>query len=374
MSISRQEFRRRYEAIRDLMKKDKLDCLLVVGRSDDFNRGNTRYITGSGGGGCCIFPLEGDPVLLIRPHQRTSPKLRRTVGAIDLLELRETSNPEEQAVKELSSFYQGNKIGVVGTDCISVPMYLAVTEKFKDRLVDSIGILDQISMIKSAEEIEKTRMAAAIADKAYTLLREIIRPGLSEYEIYGEVKKSIFEMGCEYSFELIDAAGAMMNMSFFPTADKLEANGTLFFEITPAYEGYYAQLPVTLPVGEYPPHVLKMVSAWDQSDKAALKILRPGAKASDVYNTLVNTVRENGFISPHEVGHDLGLNAHGPVTIDESNDTILKPGMILAIHASVMLEIGGDGCGMGYTYLITDNGAERLSKIDLAKELIGSEP
>jgi hypothetical protein len=47
--------------------------------------------------------------------------------------------------------------------------------------------------------------------------------------------------------------------------------------------------------------------------------------------------------------------------------------MVIAIHASVMQEIGGDGCGMGYTYLITDDGAERLSRIDLAKELIGNE-
>ena len=374
MSISQQEFKRRYVAIRGLMKKDKLDCLLVVGRSDDFNRGNIRYITGSGGGGCCIFPLEGAPVFLTRPYQRNSPKLRRTIGAIDLLDLRETSNPVEQAVKELSSFYQGNTVGVVGMPCISVPMYLAAKEKFQERLVDSVALFNQLRIIKSAEEIEKTRMAATIADKAYTLLREMIRPGLSEYEIYGAVKEKIYEMGCEYSFELIDAAGAMMNMSFFPTGDKLEANGTLFFEITPAYEGYYAQLPVTLPVGEYPPHVLKMVSAWDQSDKAAQKILRPGTKVSDLYHTLVNTVRENGFISPHEVGHDLGLDAHGSLTIDESNNTVLESGMILAIHASVMLEIGGDGCGMGYTYVITDSGAERLTKIDLAKDLIGSEP
>jgi Xaa-Pro aminopeptidase len=227
-------------------------------------------------------------------------------------------------------------------------------------------------MIKSEEEIEKTRVAAAVADKVYLMLREMIRPGLTEYEIYGAVKKTIYEMGCEYSFDLIDAAGATMNMAFFPTADKLEAKGTLFFEITPAYEGYYAQLPVTLPVNEYPSHVFKMVSTWNESDKAVRKILRPGIKASDIYHTLVNTVHKNGFISPLEVGHDLGLDTHGPLYINESSDTIIQPGMVLALHASVMSEIGGDGCGMGYTYVITEKGAEKLSKIDLAKDLLGS--
>lgn len=373
MTISKQEFERRYRAIRELMKKEELDCLLVVGLSDDFNRGNIRYVTGYGNGGCCIFPFEGAPIFLIRPYQKTWVKLQRTIGAIDLLDLRETSNPTEQAIKELSRYDQGNKIGVVGMNCISVPMFSAVKEKFPHRLINSIGIFEQLRAIKSPEEIEKTRTAASIADKVYVLLREMIRPGLSEYEIYGRVKKTIYEMGCEYSFDLIDAAGARMNMSFFPTADQLEPGGTLFYEITPAYEGYYAQLPVTLPVDEYPPHVRRMVRTWAQSDKAVRKILRPGTKGADIYHLLVNTVQENGFISPYEVGHDLGLDVHGPLYINGSCDTILESGMVIALHASVMQEVGGDGCGMGYTYLITDEGAERLSKIDLAKDLIGEE-
>ena len=374
MGISQQEFKLRYAAIRKLMKKEGLDCLLVVGLSDDFNRGNIRYITGSGRGGCCIFPLEGAPVLLTGQNQSVSPKLRRTVEALDLLDLRETANPEEQAKKELSRFYNGNKIGVVGMACISVPMYLSVTKKFRNRLVDSVGIFEQLRVVKSAEEIEKTRMAASVADKVYARLREMIRPGLSEYEIYGEVKKTIYKMGCEYSFDLIDGAGATMNMSFFPTRDKLEANGTLFMEITPAYEGYYAQLPVTLPVGKYPPHVRQMVSAWNQADKAVQKILHPGTKVSDVYHILVNTIREKGYLSHLRPGHSIGLDVLDFWSITESNTTIIKPGMILAIHPSVMLEMGGDACGMGYTYLITDTGAKRLSKIDLAQELIGNEP
>jgi Xaa-Pro aminopeptidase len=163
-------------------------------------------------------------------------------------------------------------------------------------------------------------------------------------------------------------------MSFFPTGDKLEANGTLFMEITPAYEGYYAQLPVTLPVSRYPPHVSEMVSAWSQADKAARKMLRPGTKVSDIYHVLVDTVSERGFISPYRPGHSIGLDALDFWSITESNNKILKPGMTLAVHPSVMLEFGGDACGMGYTYLITDTGAERFSKIDLAGELIGNEP
>jgi Xaa-Pro aminopeptidase len=250
-------------------------------------------------------------------------------------------------------------------------MYLAAAEAFGNRLIDSAGILESLRSVKSAEEIENMRTAASVADKVYEKLREIIRPGLGEYEIYGEVKKVVHGMGCEYSFDLIDGAGATMNMSFVPTEDKLEANGTLFMEITPAYQGYYAQMPVTLPVGDYPPHVRKMVKAWSRADKSARGVLGPGTQVSELYRVLINAVRETGFISPFRPGHFIGLDVLDFWSVTESSNTVLKPGMTHAVHPSVLSEIGGDGCGMGYTYLITDTGAERLSKIDLAEDLIG---
>jgi Xaa-Pro aminopeptidase len=371
MSISEPEYKRRYSAIRELMKKEGLDNLLITGLSDDFNRGNIRYVTGSGRGGCCIFPLEGAPVFLIGLNQLASPKLLRTVEAYHLLDLRETSNTVEQAVKELTRLDRGGKIGLIGMAAISVPMYLAVKETFASRLTNVPEFLEPLRVIKSPEEIENTRKAAAIADKVYFKLREIVRPGLGEGAIYGEVKKVIYEEGCEYSFDLLDAAGSMMNMSFLPTPDKLEANGTLFMEISPAYMGYYAQLPVTLPVGEYLPHVRRMVNSWNQADQAARKILRPGTLASDIYRVLIDTIGQHGYISPLRPGHSLGLDILDFWSITESNNTILKPGMMIAIHPCSMIKFGGDGVGMGYTYLITEDGAERLSKVDLAKELLG---
>ena len=371
MSISVQEFQRRHTAIRELMKADGLDSLLIVGINEDFNRGNVRYVAGLGRGGCCILPLDGTPVFLSDPVFAASPKLPRFMAAYDLFELRGTTTPADQAVLELSRFDRGNKVGLVGMTCMGVPMYLAVAERFGGRLVDSVRIFESLRSVKSAEEIEKTRAAAAVADKVYRRLREIISPGLSEYEIYGEVKKIAHSMGCEYGFDLIDAAGSTMNMSFVPTQDRLEAHGTLFMEITPSFDGYYSQLPVTLPVDDYLPHVRSMVAAWNQADKKMQSILGPGTPVSELARLLINAIKEKGFISPFRPGHSLGLDVLDFWSITESNDTILKPGMVIAIHPSVLTKIGGDGCGMGYTYVITETGAERLSKIDLAKELIG---
>jgi Xaa-Pro aminopeptidase len=368
MGISNREFGRRYTAIRKQMKKEEIDCLLVVGTADDFNRGNIRYITGHGRGGCCIFPLEGKPVFLMGPGQAASPKISKTVEAHELLDLRETDNAAEQAVKEISSFYRGNHIGMIGANCVTVPMHQAVTKAFKKNITDATKIFEKLRVVKSTEEIRRQRYSAAIADEVHTRLKKTIRPGMSDYEIYGLVKKTNYEMGCEYSFDLIDAAGSRMNMTFGPTGEKLQADNTLFMEITPAFEGYYAQLPVTLPVGKPPAIITKMAVAWEKADRAGRKILRPGTKVADLYQVLVDTVKQNGFISPLRPGHAIGLDALDFWSITGSSDIVLQAGMVMAMHPCIMTKMGGDACGMGYTYLITDKGAERFSKVELAAD------
>lgn len=371
MAISDNEYKRRYKAIRNLLAQEGLDCLLVVGTGDDFNRGNIRYLTGSGRGGCCVMGPEGSPAFLIGPNQSTNPKLPRTVEAFNLLDLKEATDQTETVLKELSHRHAGNRIGLVGLGCISVPLYLELKDRFGESLTDAAYIFEKLREIKSPEEIEKTREAAKVADVVYSLLRKTIRPGMGEFEIYALVKKTAYEMGCEYSFDLIDAAGSSMNMSFYPTSDRLEADGTLFMEITPAYQGYYAQLPVTLPVSTYRPRVRKMVEAWYASDVAARRVLHPGTRVSDLNAVLIETVRSHGFDSPYRPGHSIGLDALDFWSITADNHRLLQPGMVVAVHASVIGEFGGAGCGMGYTYLITENSAERLSKIDLAADLLG---
>jgi len=365
MAISQQEYARRYQAIRKLMVKDNLDCLLIIGRADDFNRGNIRYVTGSGRGGCCIFPLEGRPVFLTGPGQAASTKAGKSYEALDLLDLRETDNEALQAGQELARFHRGNNIGVVGMSCISVPLYLGINKLFGKKMVNAGTIFEQGRAVKSDEEISKIRQAAAVADIVFDRLMTEIKPGFSDYEVYSLVKGTIYEHGCDYSFDLIDAEGGRMNMTFFPTGEKLKANSTLFMEITPAFEGYYAQLPVTLPVGKYPPQIRKMAATWKKANAKVLPLLHPGTIVPDVYRCLIDAVKEDGFISPLRPGHAIGLDALDFWSITESSPVVLQAGMTIAVHPSIMNSLGGDACGLGYTYLITADGPERFSRVDL---------
>ncbi|MGD1118784.1 MAG: Xaa-Pro peptidase family protein [Dehalococcoidales bacterium] len=367
MPISQREYGRRYQAIRKLMTKDKLDCLVIIGRADDFNRGNIRYVSGSGRGGCCIFPLEGRPVFLTGPGQAASPKAGKSFEALDLLDLRETTDEALQAGKELARFNKGNNIGVVGMNCISVPLYLCLKKLFGKKMLDASVIFEQARAVKSDEEIKKMRQAAAVADTVFDRLMAKIQPGMSDYQVYSLVKGTIYEHGCDYSFDLIDAGGRRMNMTFWPTGDKLKANSTLFMEITPAFEGYYAQLPVTLPVGGYPPQLRRMVATWKKANEKVQPLLRPGTKVPDIYRCLVDAVKEDGFISPLRPGHAIGLDALDFWSITETSLVVLKAGMTLAVHPSIMKGLAGDACGMGYTYLITEAGPERFSRVELGK-------
>jgi Xaa-Pro aminopeptidase len=366
MPISRQEYERRYIAIRELMVRDELDCLVIFGLGDDFNRGNIRYITGSGRGGCCVFPLEDQPVFFIDPIQSNSPKIRKIFEAVDLLKLRETADYILQVGKEVSRFYRGNKIGIVGMGCMQVPIYLNLIELFGPKLVEAVSIFEQVRAIKSEEEIEKIRIAATVADNVFDQLMATIKPGISDYEIYGMVKNIIYSYGCDYSFDLIDAEGGKMNMTYWPTGERLRDNSTIFMEITPAFEGYYAQLPVTLPVGSYPPVIRKMVATWKKTNELAITLLRPKTRVSDLYHCLIKSVEEDGFISPLRPGHAIGLDALDFWSITASSPIVLQAGMTLAVHPSIMTELGGNACGMGYTYLITPDGPERLSRVNLS--------
>lgn len=363
MTISLKERDRRYSAIRELMKKSGLDCLVVASRDTYSTRGNTRYITNHGnnfGEELVVFPIEEDPSIIASAIR--GPAIQRGGWVSNFIKIANVSEEVEEVKKELSRLDKGNKIGIVGSDYISVPAYLAIEAQCPNRVVDATWIFSQLRIIKSPEEIEKIRTSALISDKTFIAIRNMLRPGLIDYDIYSEAKRLIHQMGCEYSMELING--------HFPRGLVMKANDTLNFEFTPAYEGYYTQLLVEIPVGEYPSDIQKLMPIWEEALAVGVDNLRPGKKVSDVHQAVSTIIHKRGSIHiAHRFGHSIGLDVIDSWQIVASDTTELKPGMTLAFHPGVNPKPGGIPFAAGYTYLITETGAEKLNKVNLISTL-----
>ena len=358
MNLSLNERNRRYAAIRELMKKNKVDCLVCISRDTYSTRGNTRYITNHGnnfGEEVVLFPLEGDPSIIASTIRGQA--IERGGWVHNFIPVANVSERVDQLKKELARLDRGNKIGIVGISYVSIPVYSAVETQCSNRIVDMTWIFDQLRAIKSPEEIDKIRIAASIADKAYFAIRDMLKPGISDFELYGEAKKLIHQMGCEYSMEL---------MMHYPYGRIMKPNEILSFEFTPAYQGYYAQLLAIMPITEYQSDVQKAIPIWQEAFAAGEEAMGPGKKVSEVHQAVSTVIRKRGRTHiPHRFGHSIGLDVIDSWEVVPIEDTELKPGMTLAFHPSVTPEPGGVKFGGGYTYLITDRGAEKLSKADL---------
>ncbi|HVN94831.1 MAG TPA: M24 family metallopeptidase [Syntrophorhabdaceae bacterium] len=362
MSFSLNERDRRYEAIRRLMREAGLDNLVIVGRDSHTARGNLRYVSNHGvnfGEQYCLFPVDSDPVFLGSPI--ASSHVRRAGWIHDCVDV---TGDSARVIEEISRRSHGDSLGLVGIQHLPVPLYLSLREAFPRRIVDSISIFKQLRLVKSQEEIATIRDSATIADRAYAAVRETLQAGISDYEIYGEVSRVIHSMGCEYSMNFIDGEAAKINF-FYPVGNVLRADSTLALEITPSREGYYAQLTVTIPVTEYPAHIEPLLPVWREALDAGVAFLKPGIKADKIDRVVTEVVHKHGYTSPLRAGHGIGLDALEFFSFSATDNTELMPGMTVAFHPCIATQPGQDGIGMGYTYLITDEGAEKLSQVTI---------
>ncbi len=359
--LSIEERNRRYDAIRQLMSANTFDCLIIAGRDGLGCRGNIRYVTNYGvnfGEQFCCFPISEKPIFL---GSHISVNQVSKAGWIS--EFLETEDASRQVIDEVRRFDRGNYLGIIGLTSITVPVYIRLKEAFSNRLRDATWLFKRIRLVKSSEEIEEITRAVDIADQAYEGIRSSIRPGISDFEIYGEVKKIVHERGCEYSMEFIDTQGS--NIDFFnPVGNVVSANGTVALEITPAYHGYYGQLAVTIPIDDYPSHIRGLLPVWREALESGVKVLKPGSRFCDVYGQVMAVIQAQGYASYLRCGHAIGLDPIDFCSFNENDETEIASGMTVALHPCVALP-NGEGIGMGYTYLISDGGPVKLNKVEL---------
>src|SRR5690606_30262155 len=88
-------------------------------------------------------------------------------------------------------------------------------------------------------------------------------------------------------------------------------------------------------------------------------MVRPGCRAGDLYDVIVQTIEKNGCKMGLHPGHSQGIDIFEPPLVVPNDPTELKEGMVIILHPHIRMS-GGGGAWVGSTYLVTADGCEPL--------------
>src|ERR1700731_4662964 len=247
-----------------------------------------------------------------------------------------------------------------------IPRWLAdATQNFK--LDDATAVLDRLLMHKSAGEIAAVRRAALIADEAYGEFLRAVRPDRRQFEIVADIEAHLRRKGCPDNFMIIGSGGKDVFGMTPPSERRIAPGDLVTTELTPAVEGYFAQICRTLVVGEATDAQRRAFGVFREALSAGIAAVRPGATAADVACAENDVFRKYGLGDyttskwTRVRGHGLGLFCDSKPHLLEDVDTPLAPGMALIVHPNTYHpEVGY--IVLGDAVVVTENGAEVLCK------------
>ena len=239
------------------------------------------------------------------------------------------------------------------------------TRNFK--LDDATALVDRLLMHKSAGEIAAVRRAARIADEAYVEFVRAVRRGRRQFEIVADVEAHLRRKGCPDNFMIIGSGGKDVFGMTPPSERRIAAGDLVTTELTPAVEGYFAQICRTLVVGKATEAQRRAFAVFVEALEAGVAAVRPGVHAADVAKAENDVFRKYGLGEyttsqwTRVRGHGMGLFADSKPHILEDVDTVLEPGMTLIVHPNTYHPDAGY-IVLGDAIVVTEDGAEVLSK------------
>jgi len=223
----------------------------------------------------------------------------------------------------------------------------------------------ELARIRSPEEVAAAQKATWIAEAGYEHLLKTARPGLREFELAAELYCFMKQLGAEDNFLLLSAS--QHNLAVRAAGGRiLDVGDIILSEITPCYQGQFAQLCRTTVIGEPTPGMRQKYALLQEAMRAGQDAALPGASVREVTTRMDDCFRAAGYgdyCRPPYMrvrGHGLGITSDLPGDLTVESDARLEDGMMFVMHPNQYLpETGYLMCGE--PVLITPGGARALS-------------
>ena len=366
------------DRVRALMAERELDALVV--RAPD----NVLYLTnfwGMKGYDACVFPREGEPVLICLEASEEDADRMSWTKDVRLVQGYAPDDPRPVPARTLEAAL------AAASDYRNVGLELSMGTQATDRMVgepttftkawfdawpdarDAMSVLVPARSIKTAQEVERMRLANEICAAATEHVRGLIKPGMKESEVAALWQGFVHGQGTgwngkvelAFGFSLIWAGRGIKTFTATGDLPVVEGEPTLF-EIWVCADGYWADHTKLLCIGELRADYRVLEEGLLAVYRSAIDHCEPGASMSELDVLVRNGLEELGYPGQptHPICHGIGARAHEPPYPHRAAGGTIEAGMVFAIEPGCYWE-GGGGLRVEDNFLITDTGAEQLS-------------
>ena len=374
LHFSKEEFTSRKSKVLKSMKEQNINALLM------FKQESMYWLTGYDSFGFVFFQTlilkdDGEIILLTRAPDLRQAQNTSNIKNIIIWEDKERSTPTDILKNILNDLKLNEKnigieydsYGLTGRNTMNLNNSLKNFGPLKDKS----ELISNLRVIKSNEEIVYIKKAAELADNALDIVWKTVKAGVDEGKILAEMQKVIFAGGGDYpGNEFVIGSGHNSLLCRYQSEKRiLSSVDQLTIEWAGTYKHYHSALMRTIPIGKADQKHYKMHEACVDALSNCEKKLIPGNKVGEVFDAHAKIFDSHSYNKSrmNACGYSLGATfaptwMDVPPMIFTGNPLIIKPGMVFFMHMILMDSENQLAMNLGETYLVTDNGNERLGK------------
>jgi len=345
------EYEQRIKRAKVLMEENNIDALVL------FNQQNIRYYTGfektnyandTSWRRSVIIPREGYTVAIV--PQILYGNFRVSTWAEDIRPfggpkyLGYPKDHHQVLIGVINELELGNKNIATELDSTMMPdLTFREFEAIKKDLphaniVDASTIIWEQREIKSDYEIRVFRELTGKAMRSFSRAVKSLKEGMTEKDFHALLTKAYLEEGFHSitygSHSYIGGPGKRDVHMLSYTNTVLRKGDVITFGGGPIWKGYFNDFMRNISIGDPPNTMKRFYEKILKSHEAAIDAIRPGIKASEIYQAAENNRKGFDMVIKF-IGHGIGLQNHEPPYIDPESEHELRTNMIISV------EVGG---------------------------------
>jgi Xaa-Pro dipeptidase len=360
-SIDADEYSRRLENARRLMRAQRVDALLITAGT------SLRYFTGIAWGASerlvgMLLTAQGDPIVICPAFEAGSLAHALRIPA-DLRLWDEHHDPQALVADAMHERHAGSL-------ALDPAAPFGVFSRLRHALgvktiVDASAIVDGCRMRKSAAELALMKQATAMTLQVHRLAAGLIREGISNVELTRFIDTAHRALGADHgsTFCIVQFGLATAYPHGIPGEQHLSENQLVLIDTGCTVQGYHSDITRTYIYGHPSAEQQRIWELEHAAQQAAFDAIRPGVSCESVDMAARKVVEQAGLGPdyrlpgiPHRTGHGCGLSIHETPYLVRGDATLLQPGMCCSNEPMIVVP-DQFGVRLEDHFYVTEDGA-----------------